>query len=172
VSPGRSPDPSTVAWARTLAESERDTDGLTRMSREMVAQRRQQFARAATAMLSRLHGLFESATAAFNHEASGSSVEVAPLKGTGFVVSRGARRLTVVKTSDWNVVFSFSTPPKIDHVALLSRIEGNGIGWRLYRKADDSDKLEAAPREPGDLADVVVRRLFTRLIDPRRGRRR
>lgn len=172
MTPERTPAATSAEWARALAESERDADGRTRTARERLIQSRQQFAQAAAAMLSRLHALFESAAAAFNQGTSSRPVQVTPLKGTGFVVSRDAGRLTVLKTSDWNVIFSFSTPPKIDHLALLSRVEGESIGWRLYRKAADSDKLEPAPREPGDLADVVVRRLFGRVVHPGRGSRR
>lgn len=166
------PHRAAAEWARALAEGERDADTRARVSRERTIQSRQQFAQAAAAMLSRLHALFSSAAAAFNAGTSSRPVDVATLKGTGFVVSRDTRRLTVLKTSDWNVVFSFSSPPKIDYFALLSRLEGDGVGWRLYRKPGDSDKLEPAPREPGELADVVVRQLFSRIVQSGRlGRR-
>ena len=161
----------TADWARALAATERDADGRTRKTRESVGQARQRYAQAAAAMLARLHAVFDGAAAAFNQGVSTRPVDVSPLKVGGFVVARDARRLSVVKTSDWNVVFSFSAPPKVDHLALLSRIEDDGIGWRLYRRVPDGDRLEPAPREPGDLADVVVRRLFGQLVQPARGRR-
>jgi hypothetical protein len=168
----RLPASTNADWARALAETERDADERVRKTRERASQTRQRYAQAAAAMLVRLHALFDGAAAAFNEGPSPGPVDVSPLKGGGFVVSRDARRLTVLKTSDWNVIFSFSAQPKIDDLALLSRVDGDGIGWRLYRKAADNDRLEPVPREPRDLADVVVQRLFRRLVHPARGDRR
>ena len=163
---------TTVEWARALAETERDADSRARKTRESVNQTRQRYAEAAAAMLARLHTLFDSAATAFNEGTSPPAIDVSRLKGGGFVVSRETRRLTVLRTSDWNVIFSFSAQPKIDDLALLSRVDSDRVGWRLYRRATGSDTLEPVPREPGDLADMVVRRLFRELLHAGRGGRR
>src|SRR5262245_50033395 len=121
-------------WVRELADADRRREERTRGAREHVRRRKEEFASAAARMMGRLRDLFETAATSFNQASPSAPVTVTSLKGSGFTVTRHERRLTVMKTADWNVAFSFSSPPKLDHVALLSRLEGDGLGWRLCRK--------------------------------------
>jgi len=151
-------------WVREVAEADRRLGDEAKAAQTEIKRRREQFASAAGEMMTRLRSLFETATNTFNATPPSQPVAVSRLTGSGFAVSRGSRRLTVLKSADWNVVFSFSDPPKIDLFALLSRLDGEGVRWRLYQKSDDKDRLEAAPAEPGDLAETVSKRLFVRLV--------
>src|SRR5262245_40866538 len=124
-----------------------------------MSRRKEEFARAAAAMLGRLRQSFETAATAFNRTSPSAPVTVASLKGAGFSVMRRDRRLTVLRTGDWNVAFSFSTPPRMDWLALLSRVEGERTGWRLCRKSADTDKLEEEAIETRDVAELITREL-------------
>ena len=158
------PGAPTTDWVREIADADRRLGEEAKAAQAELKRRREQFASVAMEMMSRLRTLFETATAAFNASSPTQPVAVSRLKGAGFAVSRGTRRLAVVKSADWNVIFSFTDPPKTDLFAVLSRLEADGIGWHLYRKNDDKDKFEAVPGEPGDVAERVARQLFVRLI--------
>jgi hypothetical protein len=151
-------------WVREVAEADRQLGADARAAQEEVKRHKEQFAGAALELMTRLRGHFEAATAAFNAAAGSPPVAITRLKGSGFSVSRATRKLTVLKSVDWNVFFTFSDPPKVDLFALLSRLDGESIRWRLYRKHEDEDRLEAAPAEPGDLAEAISKRLFVRLV--------
>ena len=158
-----------AGWIRELVENERQREADAKAAGDRTARRKNEFAGAATAMLTRLHALFDGAATAFNTQSSTANpVALTRLKGGGFVVARGPSRLTVLKTSDWNIVFSYTSPPRLDLFALVSRAEGNAIGWHLYRKKDDQDSFEASPTEPGDVAERIASRLFRRLVQTSR----
>lgn len=151
-------------WVREIARSDGQLRADAKAAQEELGRRKERFAGAAAEMMMRLRRHFEAAATAFNAASESLPVAVNQLKGSGFVVSRANRKLTVVKSADWNVVFTFSDPPKIDLFALLSRLDGEGVHWSLYRKHEDEDRLEATPTEPGDLAETTARRLFIRLV--------
>jgi hypothetical protein len=151
-------------WAREVAKADGQLRADTKAAQEELRRRKEQFAGAAAELMMRLRRHFEAAATAFNAAAESFPVAVNQLKGSGFVVSRANRKLTVLKSADWNVVFTFSDPPKVDLFALLSRLDGEGVRWSLYRKHQDEDRLEAAPTEAGDLAETTARRLFVRLV--------
>jgi hypothetical protein len=151
-------------WLQQLAESERRLGDDAQAAEAEIQQQKEQFARAATAMMTRLRDLFEAATLAFNGTAPQEPVAMTHLKGAGFAVSRGTQRLAVLKSADWNIVFTFSNPPQVDLLTLLSWLDGEVVRWRVYHKPDDKDKFEAAPPEPGDIAEIVSKRLFGRLV--------
>src|SRR5215472_8289498 len=153
-------------WIRQLAEANRRLENDARDVSARTTRRRAEFARAATEVIHRLRDLFETAATTFNQASPSTPVSVTPLTGGSFTVARGGRRLTVLKTADWNVAFSFSNPPKMDLFALLSLVEDERIAWRLYRKSDEMDKLEAVPLEGADVGELVSRQLFARLIQP------
>jgi hypothetical protein len=166
---------SSSGWARELAQEDRRLGDDARSAEAELKRRKEQFASAATEMMTRLRTLFEDAASSFNASSPSQPVAVTRLKGLGFAVSRGDRRLSVLKSADWNVVFSFADPPKADLLAILSRLEANGVAWHLYRKRADEDRFEAMPVEPGDLAERVSEQLFVRLVQasgPRAYRRR
>ena len=151
-------------WVREIAAADRRLGDDARAAEAEIKRRKEQFASAAMEMVTRLRSLFEVAATTFNASSPSQPVAVTRLKGAGFAVSRGNRRLAVVKSADWNIVFSFTDPPKTDLFAVLSRLERDGVGWHLYRKADDKDKFDAVPDEPGDLAERIARQLFVRLV--------
>jgi hypothetical protein len=158
------PSAAVTDWVREIADADRRLGDEARAAETEIKRRKEQFATAAMEMMTRLRTLFETAATTFNAVSPPHPVAVTRLKGAGFAVSRGTRRLTVVKSADWNVVFSFGDPPKTDLLAMLSRLGSDGIGWHLYRKADDEDKFRPVPAEPGDLAERVARQLFVRLV--------
>jgi hypothetical protein len=151
-------------WVREIAAADRRLGEDARAAEAETKRRKEQFASSVMDMVTRLRSLFEASATAFNASSPSQPVAIARLKGAGFAVSRGNRRLTVVKSADWNVIFSFTDPPKTDLFAVLSRLERDRVGWHLYRKVDDKDKFEAVPDEPGDLAERITRRLFVRLV--------
>jgi hypothetical protein len=151
-------------WVREIADADRRLGEDAKTAEAEMKRQKEQFASAATAMMTRLRTLFEEAANAFNASSPSQPVAVSRLKGAGFAVSRGNRRLAVVKSADWNVVFSFTDPPKTDLFAVLSRLQRDGVSWHLYHKAEDKDRFEASPAEPGDLAETVARKLFVRLV--------
>jgi hypothetical protein len=151
-------------WVREIAEADRRLGHEATVAKAEIMRRKEQFASAAVEMMTRLSSLFEQAVAAFNATSPVQPLAISRLKGSGFAVSRGNRRLSVLKSADWNVIFSFSDPPKTDLFAILSRLDRQGVRWRLYQKSDDKDGFEAAPDEPGDVAETVSKRLFVRLV--------
>ena len=152
-------------WIVNLAEENRGVEEDARRARERMERRKAELASAASKMMRHLRELFEKAAAVFNRTSPSVPVSIAPLKGSGFSVTRGERRLTVLKTADWNVAFSFAVPPKVDMIVLLSRIEDEQIGWRLCRSVDEKEKLEMVPTEGNDVASLVTSELFAQMID-------
>ena len=166
----RTPDVGDASWPRGLAEATRLGSEESAAAQAALVRRQGQFARAVASMLTRLRALFEAAAVAFNAASPAAPVTLGALKGAGFTVGCGARRLSVLPSGDGNVIFTFSHPPKVDLVVLVARAAGDEVHWAPYRKHRDEDRFEPMPREPGDPAEVVTRQLFARLVTPSRSR--